>query len=417
LSRLPPVADGDLQVDVARALAFQEREVLGARLDIDAVPPEIIEVFRDRVSDWMPSTDVDIEAAVTASKGPSKHDIFEVLSVGNHQPAIVREATEYMSLPPRSSRDLSIVIPTQNTRELTLHCLSSISRAVPAAEVILVDDAGKDGTAEAAAGHFPPTVQIRTPQAVGFTRAANLGMARAGGEILLLLNSDTEVDGPGLDALRAAFAADPRLGAAGAALYYPDGSPQWSGGRAPSLAWLFALASGLPGFLGRLRLYRRLKPPGEQGEAVEWVTGAALAIRRSAWEEVGPLDEDFRFYGQDLDLCLRLGQAGWKVALLPGFRVMHHHGATISGKPGTGGGRQHPELLWTDLLRWARKHHGTTWARCAVLALATGGAARLLGRALSAPFLSAARRESRREETRAFRRALLAVLAIPRRPV
>jgi len=310
--------------------------------------------------------------------------------------------------------NLSIVVPSHNTRELTLRCLESIARAEPTAEVIevvLVDDAGTDGTLEAAAARFPGTVRLRTPGPVGFTRAANLGLARATGGILLLLNSDTEVDALGLAALGRAFATDPRLGAAGADLYYPDGSPQWSGGRAPSLCWLFALASGLPALLGRLPFYRSVKPPGTKGGAVEWVTGAALAIRRAAWEQAGPLDEEFRFYGQDLDLCLRLRQAGWGVAVLPEFRVLHHHGATIGGKPGTGGGRQHPELLWTDLLRWARKHRGSSWARRAALALAAGGLLRLAGRALSSPFLPAARRTARRDETRAFRRALRAVLS------
>jgi len=313
---------------------------------------------------------------------------------------------------------LSVIVPSHDTRELTLRCLASIAAADAAAEVILVDDAGTDGTAEAVAERFPAAVLIRTEEPAGFTRAANLGMARASGGILLLLNSDTEVDAPGLAALPAAFAADPRLGAAGADLHYPDGSAQWSGGRAPSLPWLFALASGAPALLARLPFYRRVKPPGQKGGAVEWVTGAALAVRRAAWEKAGPLDEDFRFYGQDLDLCLRLRREGWGVALLPGFRVMHHHGASIRAKHG---GRQHPELLWTDLLRWARKHRGASWARRAAVALAAGGTLRLLGRALSSPFLSPARRTARREETLAFRRALRAVLsaklAIPRPPV
>jgi len=314
---------------------------------------------------------------------------------------------------------LSMIIPSHNTRELTLRCLQSIAeagrQAGSSAEVILVDDAGTDGTAEAVAERFPGALLLRTGAPAGFTRAANLGMARAGGGLLLLLNSDTEVDAPGLAALQAAFAADPRLGAAGADLYYPDGSAQWSGGRAPTLPWLFALASGAPVLLARLPFYRRVKPPGQKGGAVEWVTGAALAVRRAAWEDVGPLDEEFRFYGQDLDLCLRLRQTGWGVSLLPGFRVLHHHGASIGArggqKTGAGGGRQHPELLWTDLLRWARKHRGEGWARRAALVLAAGGAARLLGRALSSPFLSSARRQARREETLAFRRALRAVLS------
>jgi GT2 family glycosyltransferase len=133
-----------------------------------------------------------------------------------------------------------------------------------------------------------------------------------------------------------------------------------------------------------------------------------MAIRRKAWEEAGPLDEDFRFYAQDLDLCLRLREAGWGVEVLPGFRVLHHHGATIGQEQGARG-HQHPELLWTDLLRWARKSRSAGWARRAALALRWGGALRLAGRALAAPFLSAARRPAWAAETAAFRRAVSAL--------
>ncbi len=272
---------------------------------------------------------------------------------------------------------LSIVIPTHNTRDLTLRCLDTIA-VIPEAQVVLVDDAGTDGTAEAVAERHPAVEVIRTAEPSGFTRSVNLGLARARGEILLLLNSDTEIDRAGLEALLAAFDADLRLGIAGAALHYPDGSPQWSGGRAPSLAWLFALASGLPALLGRLPFYRRVKPPGAAPGEIEWVTGAALAMRRAVHEAVGPLDESFRFYAQDLDLCLRARNAGWTVALLPEFRVLHHHGATIGR--GVESGRQNWRLLWTDLLLWARKHRGAGWARRAALLMLIGGTARLLGR-------------------------------------
>ena len=287
--------------------------------------------------------------------------------------------------PPR----LSIVIPTHNTRDLTLRCLDTVAASVSGtgaeAQVVLVDDAGTDGTAEAVAERHPAVEVIRTAAPSGFTRSVNLGLSRARGEILLLLNSDTEVDRAGLEALLAAFDADPGLGVAGATLHYPDGSPQWSGGRAPSLAWLFALASGLPALLGRLPFYRRVKPPGSAPGEIEWVTGAALAMRRAVHEAVGPLDESFRFYAQDLDLCLRARGAGWTVALLPDFRVMHHHGATIGSRSGArekSGGRQSWQLLWSDLLLWARKHRGAGWARRAALLMAIGGSARLLCRGL-----------------------------------
>jgi N-acetylglucosaminyl-diphospho-decaprenol L-rhamnosyltransferase len=337
------------------------------------------------------------------------------------------EAPVRVSAPPPT---LSIVVPTRDTRELTLACLAAVRRAAGAAgagesggggwavgpppQVILVDDASGDGTAEAARLRHPDLVVLQTPAPVGFTRAANLGLAAAAGDVVLLLNSDTEIAPGALAALAAAFAAEPRLGAAGAALAYPDGSPQWSGGAAPTLPWLFGLASGLPALLGRLPSYRRLRPPGAAPAKVEWVTGAALALRRAALAEVGPLDERFRFYAQDLDLCLRLTAAGWRVALLPGVRVMHHHGATIGragAASGAAAGAQHPELLWTDLLRWADKHRGPAWAARARRALAAGASLRLAGRRLATPFVPTSRREPFRRTTSAYARARRALLS------
>jgi N-acetylglucosaminyl-diphospho-decaprenol L-rhamnosyltransferase len=317
---------------------------------------------------------------------------------------------------------LSVVIPTHDTRELTLRCVETLAAAgVPDLQVVVVDDGGTDGTDEALATMHPDVEVLRLSPAAGFTRAANRGLSRARGDVLLLLNSDTEVEPGSLPVLLEAFARDPRLGAAGAVLHYPDGSPQWSGGREPGLLWLFALASGLPPLLARLPRWRAVKPVGAAPGAVDWVTGAALALRRSAWEEVRPMDEGFRFYGQDLDLCLRLRNAGWKVELVPGFRVLHHHGATIGRGVGTLGtqgiqsgkrARQPQELLWTDLLRWAGRHHGAAWARRAALALRGGAALRLLGRNLAVPFLPRARRAGWRAESQALRRAAGALRAV-----
>ncbi|MFY9820624.1 MAG: glycosyltransferase family 2 protein, partial [Thermoanaerobaculia bacterium] len=243
---------------------------------------------------------------------------------------------------------LSIVIPTHDTRELTLACLASLFRSpVPGMEVLVVDDASRDGTAEAVQEQFPQVVVQRHETAERFTRAANHGLARAGGDILMLLNSDTEVEAKGLAALPAIFEQEPALGIAGALLHYPGGSPQWSGGREPTPAWFFALASGLPALLRRLPFYRRLRPLAGPGPVrVDWVTGAAMAFRRQVWDAAGPLDEGFRFYAQDLDFCLRARRAGWEVAVRPELRVLHHHGATIGQDPGASR-RQQYELLWT----------------------------------------------------------------------
>jgi GT2 family glycosyltransferase len=330
---------------------------------------------------------------------------------------------------PAAAPPLSVVIPSRNTRALTLACLASLASAArhrPALsdlDVVLVDDAGADGTAEAVAGLHPGVRLLRLASQAGFSRAANLGMAAARGDVLLLLNSDTEVEGDGLADLLAAFAAEPRLGIAGASLRFADGAPQWSGGGEPGPAWLFALASGLPHLAARLPLYRRLKPPsGAAGprpagrlRQVAWVTGAAMAIRRAAWAAAGPFDERFRFYGQDLDLCLRARDAGWEVAVLADLRVVHHQGSTIGREGGRrlGGGErrgaQHVELLWSDLVRCAAKRGGARAARRAAAALRAGATLRLLGRGLAMPLVPAARRADFRAETAELAAALAAL--------
>lgn len=306
---------------------------------------------------------------------------------------------------------LSIVIPSHDTKQLTLACLGSLAAAGLAGrtdcDIVLVDDGSEDGTAEAVTARFPQVHILRNAEARGFTAAANRGLAEARGEILLLLNSDTEVTAEGLAALEARFAADSELGVAGAALRYPDGSPQWSGGEAPSLAWLWALSSGLPALLAKVPLYRRLLPvSAAAGSAsVDWVTGAAMALRRAVWEAVGPLDEEYVFYGQDLDFCVSARKAGWKIEVLADFPVLHHHGVTIGRAEGAMG-RQQPEILWTDLLRWARKHRGPRWAKAAARALAWGGRLRLAGRALHALTLPKEQRPAYQSDTAALRRAV-----------
>jgi hypothetical protein len=316
--------------------------------------------------------------------------------------------------------NLSIVIPTHDTRDLVLRAVASV-RAQPEgaeAELVVVDDGSADGTAEAVAAAAPAARVLRSATPSGFTAAANRGLDAARGDLLLLLNSDAELEGGALAALVAVFAAEPRLGIAGARLFYPTGEPQWSAGRAPSLLWLFGLASGLPALLHRWPR-RRPRRPGrghgelDEGVEVDWVSGAALALRRSVWEACGPLDEGFRFYAQDLDFCLRAKSRGFGVRVVPGFAVRHHHGATIGRQSGAAA-RAQPELLWTDLLRWAGKARGEAWQRRAARALAAGAVLRLAGRRLALPFVPAPRREPWRAETAAFRAAHRAVQGLRR---
>lgn len=318
-----------------------------------------------------------------------------------------------MPPPPR----LAVVIPSHNSRELTLECLDSLaSGGIRELEVWVVDDASDDATCGAIERRSPEVRVVRSEHRKGFTVSANRGLNRARADLLLLLNSDTVIRPGSLSALIEAFEQDPTLGIAGGHLQYPDGSPQWSGGREPSLLWLFALASGLPRLLERLPGYRRLRPltpTSSDPTPVDWVTGAALALRREVWSQIGPLDERFRFYCQDLDFCRRAAQAGWKVAVVPRFRVLHHHGATIGRTAGAHTDRLHPELLWTDLVRWAEKRHGAGWAHRAHGTLRAGARMRLAGRTLASVLVPAAGKARWRRDSEALRLALVTLRRFP----
>ncbi len=310
---------------------------------------------------------------------------------------------------------LSVVIPTHNTRRLTLNCLAALWLCNPQPdEVIVVDDGSSDDTAHSVVRKYPRHIVVRLPRSEGFASAVNHGVARASGDLVLLLNSDTEPAPTALAPVYEAFATHPKLGIAGAALRDPDGSPQWSGGQTPSALWLFAMASGLPALMGRWRVWRRLRPPsGSRGGGVDWVAGTAMVVRRAVWNQVGPFDTVYRFYCQDLDLCRAAAAVGWTVEILPNFKISHLHGGTVSDEAGAVGS-QHPELMWTDLLRFANKHWGPHRARSSIRAMRMGAALRVIGRNIASPLIGDDRRDGWSDDTAAYAQALRALEAVDR---
>jgi N-acetylglucosaminyl-diphospho-decaprenol L-rhamnosyltransferase len=337
---------------------------------------------------------------------------------------------------------ISVIIPTRDTRALTLRCLAALDASVsPALEVLLVDEASGDGTADAVRAAFPHVRLISRAVAGGFTAAINAAWPLASGEIVLLLNSDTEVRADALGEVAAAFARDRRLGVAGASLHYPDGRAQWSAGREPTTLWLFVMASGLATTLGRVPGWRRIRRESQahahgsddafarsraddddrigteggpqRGQRLApdaaWVPGTAMAVRREVRDAIGLFDAEFVTYAQDLDYCLRARAAGWRVAQLMAVHVLHVGGATIGAGPGAVAARQDPRALFADLARWIDKTPHATPARRARHALAIGCRLRVTIRQLARWFVPHAHRVNWDRETASYRDALALV--------
>lgn len=321
-----------------------------------------------------------------------------------------------MGRPPLS---VSVIVPTRDTRALTLRCLASLAASErPAAEIVVVDDGSGDGTSEAVRAAWPSVRLLRHEAPAGFTASVNAAWPLAASEIVLLLNSDTEVDPRALQGFAEAFAQDARLGIAGATLRYADGCPQWSAGPEPSAAWLFALASGgatalaaLPGWQAvRTRARRASAAAGD----VAWLPATAMAVRREVRAAIGLFDPALRTYAQDLDYCFRARAAGWRVAQLSDVGVVHHLGGTIGASDDAVASRQDPRALFTDLARWIHKAHPPARARRDCRALLLGARTRLAGRHVRRWFTAPADRAAWDRDTARYRAALDALEEIAR---
>ena len=220
-----------------------------------------------------------------------------------------------------------------------------------------------------------------------------------------LLDNDTEVDPSAIGAIINAFESKDSLGLAGAALRHPGGGHQWSGGRLPGSLWCFAFASGLPSVLERSRIWKSLRSRSLlRRRHVDWVAGAAIAIRRSLWEEIGPFDLGYRLRGQYIDLCVSASDAGWAIEIIPEFTAVHPASGTTSTDGAANSSNE--ELMWTDLLRFAAKRNGRGAARKSQRALRLGGKLRLFGRRLATPLVPQDHRDEWQAKTVAYAEAL-----------
>jgi GT2 family glycosyltransferase len=270
--------------------------------------------------------------------------------------------------------DVSVSIVNTNSRELLLACLESLTSTD--AEIVVLDNASEDGSADAVRERFPHVRVIAQGFRAGFGANHNTVIRSTTGRYVYVLNEDTASDDWGLDRTVSYLDARPRVAALGPRLVYPDGHRQASAWRFPT-PFVSALSLAT---LGRLGVKQS---SGDRAHPVDWVTGAALVLRREALEAVGPFDEDFFLYSEEVDLQFRLRQAGWEAHYFPEVTVVHYESQFSAGIPD-----RRINEMWRSRHRYWSKHHSAAGAR--VAAVATG--AQYAARAALAPL---ARRDQR----------------------
>ena len=225
---------------------------------------------------------------------------------------------------------MAVAVVSYNTRDLLRACLASVPDGVA---TVVIDNASTDGSAEMVATEFPACQLIASERNPGYGAASNEAIRACQTEYVLLLNSDTTLEAGAVEALVAHLDAHPRAGIAGPRLLNPDGSLQPSCFPFPgTLAWLLENDPVAPliGFVPALRRRTLRYVPPTESAAVPWVLGAALAIRRTAFDAVGGFDETFFMYFEEVDLCRRLRAAGWETHFVHDARVTHVGGASAS---------------------------------------------------------------------------------------
>lgn len=232
--------------------------------------------------------------------------------------------------------DVTVVVVSWNTLELTLECLRSVfdhgADDGLTCDAVLVDNASGDRTVEAVEEAFPSVRIVALDSNVGFARAANRGIVASAGRFVLFLNSDAQLPPGAVARLVAHLDASPRAGAVGAALQGADGSSQFACGRFLTPWNQFAESAGLSRLVpfGGFRRSYDLTELDAEFVDVDWCVGACLLVRRDALDEVGRFDVRFFMYSEDEDLCLRLRKAGWTVVHSPAVVVSHRGGASAS---------------------------------------------------------------------------------------
>jgi N-acetylglucosaminyl-diphospho-decaprenol L-rhamnosyltransferase len=236
----------------------------------------------------------------------------------------------------RPGRDLvSIVVVSYQSAADLPRCVSSLAAAAGPldTELVVVDNASQDGSAEVACNLGAEVIENQLN--VGLSGAINQGVSKARGSWVLLLNPDARLAAGALATLVETGGSDPRIGCLGPQIRNPDGTPYPTGRRFPSPA-----VGGLHALLGTVwpsnpatRRYHMADLDRRAVSDVDWVSGSCMLVRRQAFDEAGGFDPGYFMYFEELDFCLRLARAGWRVVFEPRAVAVHDIGGSTSSAP------------------------------------------------------------------------------------
>jgi len=230
----------------------------------------------------------------------------------------------------------AVVVVNYEAGELLAACIRSIlsDTSADTPEVVVVDNGSSDGSTDLLRGDSSVTV-VDPGRNLGYAGAANLGIARTTADVVAVCNPDVHVSPGTAAAMLRRLADEPDLGAVGPMIREVDGSHYPSARSVPSVG--DAVGHGLLGLVKRdnrfTRRYRELDADPTQARDVDWVSGAAIWLRRGAVDAIGGWDDGYFMYVEDVDLCWRLRRAGWRVAYEPEGEVTHVHGASTARRP------------------------------------------------------------------------------------
>lgn len=237
--------------------------------------------------------------------------------------------------------DLSVVIVSYNTKELLKDCLNSVKTAIEKinAEVFVVDNNSDDQTVQMIKGKFPWVKLIANKKNLGFSKANNQAIKRAKGDYILILNPDTRVLPDTFTKMITFMKAKTSVGVATCRVEFPDGRLDIDCRRHFPTPWRsFTHFSGLAKVFKGSKLFDQYNY-GYQSEdrvlKIDACVGAFMMIPKKAIGKVGMFDEEFFFYGEDLDWCYRFHENGYEIVYTPITKIIHYKGASSGIKKGS----------------------------------------------------------------------------------